>query len=176
MEMIDVCDSLGQQTGQVLPRDVVHRDGLWHHTVHLWILNSENQFLLQQRSMMKESNPGQWDVSAAGHVSAGQELKEAAVRELEEELGLVVIEDEIEFLFQVKHQSQEEAYIENEFQSVFVWRGDVELKSLVCDPDEVAAVAWIDAEKLFELAKARQPELVQHEDEYLRLETWWRGL
>jgi len=43
MELIDILDEQGNPTGQVKPQPDVHRDGDWHKTVHLWILNSSGK-------------------------------------------------------------------------------------------------------------------------------------
>ena len=53
------------------------------------------QFFLQKRSHEKDSFPNQWDISSAGHIPAGDDWKESALRELSEELGLKVSEDEL---------------------------------------------------------------------------------
>ena len=90
MELFDVIDEDGNKTGQVKERGVAHRDGTLHATVHIWIVrpNQESGYdvLLQKRSECKDSNPGAYDISSAGHVSAGDELMESALREMEEEL------------------------------------------------------------------------------------------
>ena len=70
----------------------MHEDGSLHPTVHTWIVRSNNKsgydLLLQKRSACKDSNPGCWDISSAGHVGAGQGYLESAIRELKEELGI----------------------------------------------------------------------------------------
>ena len=76
MELFDVIDEDGNKTGQVKERGVAHRDGTLHSTVHIWIVrpNRESGYdiLLQKRSECKDSNPGAYDISSAGHVSAGK--------------------------------------------------------------------------------------------------------
>lgn len=53
-------------------RGAVHRDGDYHRAVHVWIYaESTQELLLQKRSDCKDSWPGQWDISSAGHISAG---------------------------------------------------------------------------------------------------------
>jgi isopentenyl-diphosphate Delta-isomerase len=86
-ELLDVLDSRGRLTGAVKSRGEVHRTGFWHRTVHIWIINGKKQLLLQKRSINKESYPGLWDISAAGHITAGDSIRNAAIRELKEELG-----------------------------------------------------------------------------------------
>ena len=53
-------------------RGEVHRDGDYHRAVHVWIYaESTQELLLQRRADCKDSYPGQWDISSAGHISAG---------------------------------------------------------------------------------------------------------
>jgi isopentenyl-diphosphate Delta-isomerase len=70
MEMIDILDESGKETGEIESREIVHSKGLWHKTVHVWILNHKGEFLFQKRSMKKETHPGLWDISCAGHVAS----------------------------------------------------------------------------------------------------------
>ena len=81
----------GGRTGQVKERSAVHRDGDWHGTAHIWLVRRQNgrlQVLLQKRSRKKETFPGCFDTSCAGHLSAGDSFEEGALRELAEELGI----------------------------------------------------------------------------------------
>jgi isopentenyldiphosphate isomerase len=53
-------------------RGQVHRDGDYHRAVHVWIFaESTQQLLLQRRASCKDSWPNLWDISSAGHISAG---------------------------------------------------------------------------------------------------------
>ena len=53
-------------------RSAVHRDGDYHRAVHVWIYaESTQELLLQRRADCKDSWPGLWDISSAGHISAG---------------------------------------------------------------------------------------------------------
>lgn len=55
-----------------LYRTDVHRDGYYHRAVHVWIYaESTQELLIQQRASCKDSWPGLWDISSAGHISAG---------------------------------------------------------------------------------------------------------
>ncbi|VAH32287.1 unnamed protein product [Triticum turgidum subsp. durum] len=56
----------------VVPRTEVHRDGDCHRAVHVWIYyESTGELLLQRRADCKDSRPGQWDISSAGHITVG---------------------------------------------------------------------------------------------------------
>ena len=90
-EILDVCDELGQPTGETVERERAHREGILHRTAHVWIarrVHDEWEVLLQKRSMEKDSFPGLYDTSSAGHIPAGSEPVPSALRELSEELGI----------------------------------------------------------------------------------------
>jgi isopentenyl-diphosphate delta-isomerase len=72
MERIDVLTPDGRPTGVTKGKSEVHRDGDWHRAAHVWIVTPSGRILLQRRSVRKENYPGFWDVSAAGHLSAGE--------------------------------------------------------------------------------------------------------
>ena len=144
-ELIDVLTPGGEQTGIRKPKGEIHRDGDWHRAAHVWIIAPDRRFLLQRRSLRKENNPGIWDVSAAGHLSAGESAIEAAVRETFEELGLRLDEGDLEFVRTLRQSSilNNNTYFDNEFHDIFLMRRDVDVASLKLDPEEVAEVKWV---------------------------------
>jgi 16S rRNA (adenine1518-N6/adenine1519-N6)-dimethyltransferase len=86
-ERFPVVDSEDRVTGEA-PRSEVHGNNLRHRAVHLFIFNGQGELFLQKRSAWKDRHPLLWDSSAAGHVEAGEDYDETAVRELSEELGV----------------------------------------------------------------------------------------
>jgi len=88
-EIFDVVNEQDVVIGR-LPRPVVHRDGHKHRAVHVLVFGSDGRLFLQKRSMTKDTFPGVWDSSASGHLDTGEDYDACAVRELREELGLVV--------------------------------------------------------------------------------------
>ncbi|MFZ0503964.1 MAG: 16S rRNA (adenine(1518)-N(6)/adenine(1519)-N(6))-dimethyltransferase RsmA [Chthoniobacterales bacterium] len=76
-------------------RSTVHTEKLLHRAVHIFVLNSGGEMLLQRRSYRKDTYPRKWDSSAAGHVDVGESYTECANRELAEELGLIAEPTEI---------------------------------------------------------------------------------
>ncbi|MBM4076664.1 MAG: NUDIX domain-containing protein [Planctomycetes bacterium] len=86
-ELFDVVD----QQDRVLfsaPRSVVHANHWLHRASHIFVFNSSKEMLIHQRSATKDECPNLWTSSASGHVSAGEDYRLAAARELQEELGL----------------------------------------------------------------------------------------
>lgn len=90
-ELFDVVDELDSVVG-ISPRNLVHRHGLRHRATHVLVYDEQGRLFVQQRSLTKDCSPGRWDSSAAGHVGAGETYDSAAVREVQEELGIVTLQ------------------------------------------------------------------------------------
>jgi isopentenyl-diphosphate delta-isomerase type 1 len=86
-EVLDVVDAANQVVGQATRREI-HDHGLMHRSVHVFVVDEGGRLYIQKRAEGKETFPGAHDSSAAGHVNAGEDYRDCAVRELEEELGL----------------------------------------------------------------------------------------
>ena len=101
MEYFDICDARGEPTGEIVERGRAHREGIRHRTAHVWILRrraGRTEILLQKRSRNKDSFPGLYDTSSAGHVPAGDEPLTSALRELREELGIRAEASDLRFI------------------------------------------------------------------------------
>jgi isopentenyl-diphosphate Delta-isomerase len=94
-EQYDILDENGNKTGEVLSKSVAHDRELLHGAVQIWVYNTKGEILLQRRSKSKKIFPGAWDISAAGHISAGETPVVAAIREVEEEIGIKVNPEEL---------------------------------------------------------------------------------
>src|SRR5215472_554667 len=88
-EIFDVVNERDEVIGQA-PRKEVHARGLWHRAVHVLVFNARGEVFLQKRSMLKDTAKGKWDSSSSGHLDTGEDYDACAMRELREEIGLVV--------------------------------------------------------------------------------------
>ena len=86
-EIFDIVNERDEVIGQ-LPRSQVHAEKHLHRAVHIFVLNTQGELLLQKRSATKDEYPHCYTSSASGHVSSGETYDETAPRELEEELGI----------------------------------------------------------------------------------------
>jgi isopentenyldiphosphate isomerase len=170
-EYFDILDKKGEKTGESRSDTEAHRNGLTHRVVHVWLLNFKRQLLWQKRSKEKRVYPSQWDMSVARHVSAGQTSLEAAQKETEEELGLVVPDSNFQYLFTVEEHIvlNSGRFVNNEFQDVFLVRSDVSTSELKLAPDEVEEVRWIDIKDFEEWIKGEKEAVIPHEEEYRKL-------
>ncbi|MFZ5811913.1 MAG: NUDIX hydrolase [Thermodesulfobacteriota bacterium] len=88
-ELVEYVDSRDRPLG-IMPLSEVHRQSLFHRSVLVLVYNPSGKVFLQKRAASKSVYPGRYDVSASGHVQAGESRLEAAIRELDEELGIAV--------------------------------------------------------------------------------------
>lgn len=159
MEYFDIVDENGQPTGIVEERSIVHAKGLAHRAVHMWIYRIHKgtlQLLLQKRSSTKDSHPSCYDMSSAGHVSAGDDFYESALRELTEELGVNAQTLYELFPYPVSYTKvfHDKTFIEKEYNMVYALKLDWEEASFILQEEEVELVKWFDASAVLELAKS----------------------
>lgn len=94
LELIDIVDENGKFTGQIMEREEAHDRNLLHNEISVFVINSRGQVLLQKRSSTKRFKPNKWGL-CSGHVNSRENLEEATIRELKEELGLNISRDDL---------------------------------------------------------------------------------
>ncbi|XP_030972207.1 nudix hydrolase 3 [Quercus lobata] len=167
-EHLDVLTKSGHKTGISKPRGDVHRDGDYHRAVHMWIFaENTQQLLLQRRADCKDSWPGLWDISSAGHISAGDSSLVTARRELQEELGIVLPKDAFEmiFIFLQECVINDGKYINNEFNDVYLVTtlDPIPLEAFTLQESEVSAVKYISYEEYRSLLAKEDPDYVPYD-------------
>lgn len=136
-EIFDVVNERDEVIGQLSRREV-HRDGHRHRAVHVLVFNRRGEIFLQKRSRTKDTFPGTWDSSAAGHLDSGEDYEACAVRELREEIGLV-IDKAPPRLFKI------EACVATGQEFVWVYRLESE-GPFVLHPEEIETGGWFAPE------------------------------
>lgn len=164
MELFDILTPEGEATGIVKERSIVHTNGDLHGTSHIWLVRRKKKgfdILLQKRSKGKDAFPGYYDVSSAGHMAAGDNYLETAVRELFEELGVTAEPEELRFLGMrdsvVKDVFHGKPFFNHELSAVYVYETDLTEEQFRLQGEEVESVLWIDFEEFRE--KARKGEI-----------------
>ncbi|QXP57908.1 NUDIX domain-containing protein [Cellulophaga sp. HaHa_2_95] len=137
-ELIDIVTDNGLKTGETVLKSVAHRDGIFHQTVHIWFYTKNHQILLQQRGKDKNTFPLLFDVSVAGHIHAGEAIETAALREIEEEIGLLVSKNDLKKIGVFKSiQNHHLELIDAEFHHTFIAELKVPLQELIKQESEV---------------------------------------
>ncbi len=171
-EYIDILNEKGELTGEVRTKKEVHRLGLWHKSSHIWVLNSRGELLIQHRAKEKENYGGAWDISAAGHVSAGESGIETAIREFREELGIELKKEELQLIGKLTQENiiNHGTYIEREYSYIYLVEKDIPLSEMVMQKSEVEDlmyIHWKDLQKWVENNFEKDGnKLVPHLEEY----------
>jgi isopentenyldiphosphate isomerase len=149
-ELFDVLDEFGIPTGETKPRALVHKDGDWHRSFHLWIVKDGTHVLLQRRSHKKDLEPNKLDVTVGGHFGAGETLLEV-VREVEEEIGLKVQLKDLEFIETRQGERLYDNATDREFVDVYAMKCDQPLDQYYLRCDEVSVLYEVPLDKAIDL-------------------------
>ena len=138
-ELFDIYDENLRHIG-VKARAAVHRDGDWHQVFHCWLIgrdpNGETFMILQKRAADKDLYPNKLDISAAGHLEAGETVREG-IRELEEELGLRVAYDDLIPVGRRVGIKKYKHLVDRQICSVFLYHCDQGLESYAYQKEEI---------------------------------------
>ena len=166
-EILDIVDKQDQVIVQATRRET-HASHLLHRAVHVLIYNSRHELLVQKRSATKDSFPGCFDSSAAGHLNADESYDAAAYRETQEELGLVLPSTALLRRLKI------DACLDTGWE--FVWVYTANSDALVTpDPNEVESVTAMSRGQV-EALLINQPNLCARSFRLVLNEVFARGL
>lgn len=148
-ELLDIYDENWQCIGTAL-RDEVHERGLLHRVVHCWIIQESHPvFWFQQRAHMKKDFPDCFDLPCGGHVDTGETPIQAILRELQEEIGLHVTENDLISLGAYRAPDFHiPGYYDREMSHVFMLCADAPAFSL---GDEVQRMVRVSADNFYQM-------------------------
>lgn len=162
MEYLDILDENGKLTGIKKDRNTVHKDGDWHKVVQIFVVNNNN-IMLQQRSLLKKSDPGKWCASASGHISAGENSIDTAKKEFREELGINLYENEIKLIDTFKSPSirynNNEKIINNHFVDLYVVNKEIDINNVKIQKEEVNQVSYFTISEFISMVKNNDSRL-----------------
>lgn len=147
-EYFDVLDENGEFTNKVESRSKCHKEGLWHKAVALFIINSKNQVLLQKRSANKRMWPNLWDITAGGHVLAGEFGFQSIIREIKEEIGIDINSNDITFIGASTSQNIKNEIKNKHFNEYYIVNKDIDVSDLVLQEEEVSDAKWFEKEDI----------------------------
>jgi isopentenyldiphosphate isomerase len=138
-ELVEIWDKSGKPTGKTAFKSRVHQAGWFHPTVHVWFYTFNGKVLLQKRAAEKDTFPGLWDVSVAGHMQAGETPLEAARREVKEEIGITVEPQALQFIGRLKSEHSHPGGMQDrEFHHIYLSELRVPLHMLQAQEGEVS--------------------------------------
>lgn len=142
-------------------RKQAHAEGLWHRSIGLWLFTKDGKVVIQKRSEHKDTNPGKWQMSVAGHVTSGHSVQEAVLAEAREELGLDIDSKSLKFIAACTREESGSTtrfgqHIDKEYKFVFIAMLPEDAK-LEFNPGEIQSIDFRDMGYVFDRFEARDP-------------------
>ena len=143
-EMVKALNKYGEETGVIIEKLKAHKEGVCHGISAVAIINAEGKVLLQKRALTKRDEPGKWDLSAAGHISADDTAEEAAIRETIEEIGIKITKADLQQIDTYLFEKYEENKKISHYTYLFIVRKDIDKDKIVMQKSEVGEVKFVD--------------------------------
>ncbi len=141
MELWDILDAQRNKTGRSVERGNPMEPGDYHLVVFSFIVNAQGQILISKRTPNK-TFPNTWEITG-GSAIAGDDSLSAITREVKEELGIELIHENGKIIKHIIH-SGEFSY----FADVWLFQQEVDMKDVVCQPEEVSEAKWATKDEI----------------------------
>ena len=156
MELWDIYDENKKRTGRTMKHnDWNMQPGEFHLTVLGVLMRPDGKYLITRRRLDKEWAAGWWEVPGGG-VRAGEDSKDAVIREIKEETGIDVTGAEGGYAFSYKRVNLEEK--NNYFVDIYRFKFDFKLSDVTLNAKESIDCKFVSLEELVEMHK-EQPFL-----------------
>ena len=159
MEFVDEVDSKGNLTGKVMELQTAHIKDVLHPGVVVFISNQNHEVLLEKRSAEEEFDANKWAL-LGGHVKAHESYKDAATREIKEELGVDVSKLELISI------GREEIDLEKNNSHIFhfyCWKCNLDINTFTLQKEEVTEVKWFNVDEVINLIKNKDKGIIAKE-------------
>ena len=168
-ELIDVLDSKGNKTGIIKKKSDIKKDGDYHRAIAVLVINNNNEILMQKRSSNKKVYPNLWSIFVKGHVQSGETSIDACIRELNEEVGINITSNELNYLYTIYVEVIKENFIERMFYDTYILRKDFNLNDITIQEEELSEIKLVDSNKVISLIENNDKSLVPNLEDYKRI-------
>lgn len=147
MEKLDIYNKLKNKTGKIVERSnngKLEKDE-YVLGVQCWIVNSDGKILMTRRNLEKKRG-GKWEPTS-GLVRSGESSLQGVKRELQEEIGVNVSDNELHF---IEEQIEEKENV-NLFKDVYLIKKDIDLNDLHFNDGEVIDAKYVTLENMLHM-------------------------
>jgi isopentenyl-diphosphate Delta-isomerase len=143
-------------------RENIHKNGLLHREIHVWIFNDRGEILLQRRGMNKDTYPGLLDASVGGHVEIGDDYETTAVKETAEETGLKIAKKDLLFLEKIRKDAFDEktGMKNNAIRNVYALRYNGPAEDLKIEIGKATSLEFWPIERILNLKEEERKDFV----------------
>lgn len=166
-EYIELLDANSNPTGEKCLKSIAHKKGYYHASVHIWFFTKHKEILLQKRIETKDTFPGLWDVSVAGHIAFGEQPLQAAVREVQEEIGLTILTKKLHSIGTSTHKNTHSVnLIDHELHYLYIALLNTGITNLTIQKEEVSEIKLITMETFKKELIENSKKYVPHGSDY----------
>lgn len=159
MEIWDLYDAQRRLTGETMVRSDNVPQGRYHLVVEVVVFSTDGRVLIQQRQASKESWPNYWSIASGGSALAGESSQDAAMREVQEEIGLTLDLHDV--------RPRLTLHREKNFSDWYVVTRDVDPSTLTLQESEVQAVRWATKKEVLRMIEEKT--FIPHEPGFISL-------
>ena len=163
MELWDVYDINRNKLDKVIDRHSKEQLGIgeYHLSVEAFIINKRNEILISKRAEFKNKYPLLWECNG-GAVQSGETCKQAIIRELKEELGVVLCDNEMLFYKEIRNDDSKM------FKSIWIIQKDIDIDKLDLVDGEVIETKWVTINELENMKRMNMvvPKMIINKEEF----------
>lgn len=151
-ELVQILTEDGKTTEKYISKVEAHKQGVCHGISVIGLIDKEGRVLLQKRSKTKRDEPNKWDLSSAGHIDVNETPEKAAIREMYEELGIKVEEQDLKLIdtYLNKIRFNEKIYI-NHFTYLYIVMKNIDINKIVMQQSEVSNIRFVNKHEYIDL-------------------------
>ncbi len=146
MEKWDLYNAKREKSGIAVCRGEIIPKGLYHLSVSVWIVNQQGQY---HHSGIRKSNPSLLGMYG-GSVLSGETSLQGAIREVKEELGILLTPGSEKLIYQTRRENVQDFY------DVWLFHKDIKIEEMRLQETEVVDVQWVNPDKLFKMFRLKQ--------------------
>jgi isopentenyl-diphosphate delta-isomerase type 1 len=165
MEYLDIVDENNNLTGKLAEREYIHKKGIWHREISVWIVNGKGEILLQKRAANKKEKPNQWG-TCSGHIEAGETKEDSIIRELNEELGLEVTINKLKFMWIEKVKNKSSGRKNYHFKYMYFLKTNYKIEDYKIQTEELSEIKYISFVKIKEIIAIKDPTVTFSKQKY----------
>jgi isopentenyldiphosphate isomerase len=132
-------------------------DNAIHRVSAIWLTNSKGEVFIAQRALSKRHAPGQWGPAASGTVEEGETYETNAMKEIEEEIGISITQEQLKLGPKVLMNTPGD----RRFVQWYVVTADVPRENFKLQEEEVADAKWIGVKELEQRMTERPDEFTK---------------
>jgi isopentenyl-diphosphate delta-isomerase type 1 len=169
MEELNIIDENDNVIGKDV-RENIHKNGLLHREIHVWIYNKNSEILFQRRAKDKDTYPDLLDASVGGHVEIDDDYLTTAVKELEEETGIKAEANDLIYITKMRRSSVDEktGMKNNTIKMVYAYEFKGDAKDLKLEEGMATSLEFWKIDRIFHLTDEERKEFISSiiDDEY----------